>query len=128
MSGSSTTPTSTVRSSTTSRPSIPTRSARWSTSGIAEAGANDGFPLDDRSALEILIDPRPQLSPPANRYVYFPTHAEVPEAQAVIVRNRSFTIGALVDIPAPGAQGVLFAHGSRFGATPSTSRTTDCTT
>lgn len=31
------------------------------------------------------------------------------------VRNRSYTIGALVDIPAPGAQGVLFAHGSRFG-------------
>ena len=41
--------------------------------------------------------------------------AEVPESQAVNVRNRSYTIGALVDIPAPGAQGVLFAHGSRFG-------------
>ena len=26
----------------------------------AEAGANDGFPLDDRSPLEILITPRPQ--------------------------------------------------------------------
>jgi len=31
------------------------------------------------------------------------------------VRNRSFTIGALVDLPTAGAQGVLFAHGSRFG-------------
>jgi hypothetical protein len=41
--------------------------------------------------------------------------AEVPEAQAVNIRNRSYTIGALVDIPAPGAQGVLFAHRSRFG-------------
>src|SRR4029077_7665827 len=41
--------------------------------------------------------------------------AEVPEAQAVNVRNRSYTIGALVDIPAPGAEGVLFAIGSRFG-------------
>ena len=39
----------------------------------------------------------------------------MPEAQAVNVRNRSYTIGALVDIPAPGAEGVLFAHGSRFG-------------
>jgi arylsulfatase len=39
----------------------------------------------------------------------------VPEAQAVNVRNRSYSIGALVDIPAPGAQGVLFAHGSWFG-------------
>ena len=31
------------------------------------------------------------------------------------VRNRSYTIGALVDIPGPGAEGVLFAHGSPFG-------------
>jgi arylsulfatase len=82
---------------------------------FAEAGANAAFPLDDRSAVEIFTTPRPQLSPPRNRYVYFPDTAEVPEAQAVNIRNRSFTIGALVDIPAPGAQGVLFAHGSRFG-------------
>jgi arylsulfatase len=81
----------------------------------AEAGHNDAFPLDDRSALEIMTTPRPQLAAPRDRYLYFPGTAEVPEAQAVNVRNRSFTIGAVVDIPAPGAQGVLFAHGSRFG-------------
>ena len=81
----------------------------------AEAGANEGFPLDDRSALEIFVSPRPQLSPARSRYVYFPEHAEVPEAQAVVVRGRSFVIGALVDIPGPGAQGVLFSQGSRFG-------------
>ena len=81
----------------------------------AEAGANDGFPLDDRSALEILIAPRPQLAAPRDRFVYFPNHAEVPEAQSVVVRGRSFVIGALVDIPGPGAQGVLFSQGSRFG-------------
>ncbi len=71
----------------------------------AEAGANEGFPLDDRSALEILIAPRPQLSAARARYVYFPEHAEVPEAQAVVVRGRSFVIGALVDIPGPGRPG-----------------------
>jgi arylsulfatase len=81
----------------------------------AEAGANQGFPLDDRSALEIFISPRPQLSAPRTRYVYFPNHAEVPEAQAVVIRGRSFVIGALVDIPAPGVQGVLLSQGSRFG-------------
>ena len=59
--------------------------------------------------------PRPQLSAPRDRYVYFPQHAEVPESQAVVVRGRSFVIGALVDLPEPGAQGVLFSHGSRFG-------------
>jgi arylsulfatase len=82
---------------------------------FAEAGANGAFPLDDRSALEIMLTPRPVLAPPRNRYVYFADAAEVPESQAVNVRNRSFTIGAWVDIPKAGAHGVLFAHGSPFG-------------
>jgi arylsulfatase A-like enzyme len=81
----------------------------------AEAGANSAFPLDDRGPVEIFTTPRPTLVAPRDRYVYFPDVAEVPEAQAVNIRNRSYGIGALVDIPRPGAQGVLFAHGSRFG-------------
>ncbi len=82
---------------------------------FAEAGRNGVFPLDDRSALEIMLTPRPILSAPRDRYIYFPHAAEVPESQAVNVRNRSYTIGALVDIPDANAQGVLFAHGSPFG-------------
>jgi arylsulfatase len=82
---------------------------------FSEAGANHAFPLDDRSALEILTTPRPVLTPARNRYVYFPDVAEVPESQSVNVRNRSYAIGALVDLPAPDATGVLFAHGSLFG-------------
>jgi arylsulfatase A-like enzyme len=82
---------------------------------FAEAGANSAFPLDDRSPIEILDTPRPQLTSPRGRYVYFPDTADVPEHQAVNIRNRSYTIGALVDIPRPGAEGVLFAHGSWFG-------------
>ncbi|MGW6422485.1 arylsulfatase [Nocardia sp. NPDC055053] len=80
-----------------------------------EAGTNQAFPLDDRSAVEILTTPRPQLAPPRNRYVYRPGGAEVPEAVAVNIRNRSYSIGALVDLPEPGASGVLFSHGGRFG-------------
>jgi arylsulfatase A-like enzyme len=75
---------------------------------FAEAGRNGAFPLDDRSALEIILTPRPQLAPPRDRYVYFTENA-------VNIRNRSYAIGALVDIPAAGAEGVLFAHGARFG-------------
>jgi arylsulfatase len=82
---------------------------------FAEAGEHGAFPLDDRSALEIVLTPRPQLATPRDRYVYFPGTAEVPEQQAVNVRNRSYSIGALVDIPRPGAEGVLFAQGARFG-------------
>jgi arylsulfatase A-like enzyme len=82
---------------------------------FAEAGRNGAFPLDDRSPLEIILTPRPVLAPPRDRYTYFPGTADVPEQQAVNIRNRSFGIGALVDIPAAGAEGVLFAHGARFG-------------
>jgi arylsulfatase A-like enzyme len=82
---------------------------------FAEAGANGAFPLDDRSALEILQTPRPQLASPRERYIYYPDVADIPEHQAVNVHNRSYVIGVQVDIPAPGAQGVLFAHGARFG-------------
>lgn len=81
---------------------------------FAEAGANQAFPLDDRSALEIVLTPRPVLAEPRDRYVYFPGTTEVPESQSVNIRNRSFSIGALVDLR-DGAQGVLFAQGSRFG-------------
>ncbi|MET8779719.1 arylsulfatase [Nocardia sp. NPDC004654] len=80
-----------------------------------EAGANQAFPLDDRSGVEILTTQRPQLAPPRNRYVYRPGGAEVPESVAVNIRNRSYAIGALVDLPEPGAAGVLFSHGGRFG-------------
>jgi formylglycine-generating enzyme required for sulfatase activity len=82
---------------------------------FSEAGANGAFPLDDRSPVEILNTPRPQLTATRTRYVYYPDTAAVSEWQAVNTRNRSFTIGALVDIPAPGAQGILFAIGARFG-------------
>ncbi|MGI8448356.1 MAG: arylsulfatase [Streptosporangiaceae bacterium] len=82
---------------------------------FAEAGANGAFPLDDRSPLEILNTPRPQLASPRDRYIYYPDTADVPEQQAVNIHNRSYTIGVQVDIPAPGAEGVLFAHGARFG-------------
>jgi arylsulfatase A-like enzyme len=80
-----------------------------------EAGVNHAFPLDDRSALEIILTPRPQLIPPRDRYVYRPGGAEIPEHIAVNLRNRDFSIGAQVDLTDGSAQGVLFAHGSRFG-------------
>ena len=82
---------------------------------FSEAGRNGAFPLDDRSPVEIITTPRPQITSPRDRYRYFPGVAEVPEALAVNVRNRDYIIGMWLDIPAAGASGVLFAHGSHFG-------------
>lgn len=80
-----------------------------------EAGKYNAFPLEDRSAAEVLTSPRPQLSPPRDRYIYRSGTSEVPESAAVNVRNRSFKIAATVTIHDPPASGVLFSHGGRFG-------------
>ncbi len=82
---------------------------------FAEAGANGAFPLDDRTPLEILNTPRPQLASPRDRYIYYPDAADVPETQAVNVHNRSYTIGALVDIPGPRRAGSAVRPRVRFG-------------
>jgi arylsulfatase A-like enzyme len=80
-----------------------------------EAGKYQGLPLDDRAAIELFLTPRPKMTKPHDRYVYYPDTAEVPESVAVSISNRSYAIRAEVEIPANGAQGVVFAHGSRFG-------------
>jgi hypothetical protein len=80
------------------------------------AGMYNGLPLLDKTAVEVLSDPnRPQVAPPRDRYVYYPNSAEIPEAAAVNVRNRSYTIAVEIDVQAPDAEGVLFSHGARFG-------------
>ncbi|MEV0173072.1 arylsulfatase [Streptomyces sp. NPDC050803] len=80
-----------------------------------EAEKYNGFPLDDRGAVEIMTSPRPQLARPRERYLYYPDCADVPESVAVSIRGRSYTIAADVHLDTPDAHGVLFAHGGRFG-------------
>ncbi|MDH3675559.1 MAG: sulfatase-like hydrolase/transferase, partial [Anaerolineae bacterium] len=82
---------------------------------FSEAGKNNVFPLDDRTALELLTQERPEISAPRDSYVYYPHTAEVPEGVAANIRNRSFSIVAEADIASLEAEGVIFAHGARFG-------------
>jgi arylsulfatase A-like enzyme len=84
---------------------------RW----FEEAEKYDVLPLDDRLPVEILGDERPQPEPPRETYVYFPHTAEVPESASVNIRGRSFRVLAEVELTSPDAEGVIFAHGSRFG-------------
>ena len=85
--------------------------ARW----FEEAEKFDVLPLDDRLPLEILKEERPQAEPLRERYVYYADAAEVPESAAVNIRSRSYRLLAEVDLTSPDAEGVIFAHGSRFG-------------
>ena len=79
-----------------------------------EADDNFVLPLDDRPAVVQLTLDRPQAEPRRNRYVYYPHTSAVPEGVAVSVRGRSYKILADVEIT-PDSEGVIFAHGSRFG-------------
>ena len=79
-----------------------------------EAKNNFVLPLDDRAAVEQATTPRPQSEPPRDRYLYYPDTAPVPEGVAVSVRGRSYKIIGNVEVT-PDTQGVIFAHGSRFG-------------
>lgn len=79
-----------------------------------EADNNFVLPLDDRLPTELLTIERPQFEPRRNRYLYYPDASPVPEGVAVNIRGKSYKIVANTDISAQ-AQGVIFAHGSRFG-------------
>ncbi len=80
-----------------------------------QAEINKVLPLDDRSAAEILGTERPSQEAKKDRYVYYPNTAPVPEGVAVNVRGRNYKIFANVEIKDANAEGVIFAHGSRFG-------------
>jgi arylsulfatase len=72
------------------------------------------LPLDGRG-IQRFLDPRPEMSAPRTKYIYFPGTGEVEANNAADVRNRSYSITAEVEIPKGGAEGVLLAHGSSFG-------------
>jgi arylsulfatase A-like enzyme len=72
------------------------------------------LPLDGRG-VERLATPRPEMSGPRDKYVYYPGTGEVEGSTAADMRNRSYSITADVEIPAGGAQGVLLAQGGFIG-------------
>ena len=82
---------------------------------FAEAGRNGAFPLDDRLVLRSGSRSGRSSRRRARSTSTTRTSRTSPRASPVNIRNRSYSLGALVDIPAPGAEGVLFAHGARFG-------------
>jgi arylsulfatase A-like enzyme len=82
---------------------------------FAVAGRNNVFPLDDRTAVEILNDVRPASSKPRSTYVYYPDTSGVPESVAANIRNKSYSFVADLQVDTPEVGGVIFSAGSRFG-------------
>lgn len=82
---------------------------------FAVAGRNKVFPLDDRTAPEIMMTPRPTEAKPRNSYLYYPDTSPVPQGVSPNIVNRSYSILANTQIDTPEAEGILFAMGDRFG-------------
>ncbi|WP_243229234.1 arylsulfatase [Microbacterium sp. CIAB417] len=88
---------------------------------MAEAKANKVLPLND---LQIIGSPKDyetfiqmefhQPAPPSGRFVYYPGTTEIPERSAANVHGGSYKIAAEIEFT-PETEGVIFAHGSRFG-------------
>ena len=81
---------------------------------MQEAIANKVLPLNDLTVAEIFAMEVPTPIPPSGQFTYYPGTIEVPERSAAPVRGRSFKVLAEVDFTGD-TQGVIFAHGSRFG-------------
>ena len=83
---------------------------------FAVAGANQVFPLDDRTAMEQLNVERPEPAKARDTYTYYPKTSEIPEGVAPNIRNRSYSILATCTVTEPkGAQGVLMTQGGFAG-------------
>ena len=82
---------------------------------LEEANKNQALPLDDRTATELLTIDRPSEEAVRESYTYYPHTSQVPEAVAVNIRGRSYKIIANIEITDANCEGVIFAHGSRFG-------------
>ena len=82
-----------------------------------EAETYDVLPLNDLSVEEFLMSGKWQYAipiPPSGQYTYYPGTLEVPERSAANTHGVSYKVLAEVDF-GDGAEGVIFAHGSRFG-------------
>jgi arylsulfatase len=85
---------------------------RW----LIEATKYNVLPLDDRTAerLNPEMAGRPTLIRGSSQ-LFFPGMGRLSENCVVSIKNKSFSVTALVEVPEGGAAGVIIAQGGRFG-------------
>jgi len=79
-----------------------------------EAAKNNVLPLDNSKIERMNVDNRPSLTRGRALFTYYPGMTRIPEGSAPSILNKSFKVGAEVEIPAAGAEGVLVTQGGRF--------------
>ena len=83
---------------------------------LIEATKYNVLPLDDRRVERFNADlaGRPQLVK-GNSQLLFAGMGRLSENSVVVMKNKSFSITAEVEVPPKGAEGVIFAQGGAFG-------------
>ncbi|GAA1732321.1 arylsulfatase AtsD [Isoptericola hypogeus] len=83
---------------------------------LIEATKYNVLPLDDRTSerLEPTMAGRPTLVRGSSQ-LFYPGMGRLSENSVVSVKNRSFSVTTEVEVPGPGAHGVVIAQGGRFG-------------
>jgi arylsulfatase len=81
-----------------------------------EATKYNVFPLDDRKAERVNSDlaGRPQVVH-GNTQLLFSGMRRISENTAINTKNKSHSVTAEIEIPSPGAKGVIAAHGGHMG-------------
>lgn len=79
-----------------------------------EAAKYNVLPLDNSKVERFDVRIRPSLTRGRSVFTYFDGMTRIPEGTAPDLKNKSFKIGADVDIPAEGANGVIATQGGRF--------------
>src|SRR5947209_3356434 len=79
-----------------------------------EAAKYNVLPLDNSKIERMSVANRPSLTQGRAVFVYYLGMVRIPEGSAPDLKNKSFKIGAEVEIPAAGAEGVLMTQGGRF--------------
>ena len=83
---------------------------------LIEAAKYNVIPLDDRRVERFNADiaGRPQLVK-GNSQLLFGGMGRLSENSVVVMKNKSFSITAEVEVPGKGAEGVIIAQGGKFG-------------
>jgi arylsulfatase A-like enzyme len=81
---------------------------------LVEAAKYDVLPLDN-DVLERLLTPKPSYTAGRTLFTYPGEMSGLPNSDAPNILAKSYTVTAMVEVPAGGAEGMIGTNGGRFG-------------
>lgn len=81
----------------------------------AEAAKYNVLPIDNSKVQRLDPAIRPSLTEGRTSFTYYNHMTRIPEGAAVDIKNKSFSITAMVEVPKNGAEGMIITQGGLFG-------------